>query len=161
ENCANAPLHVTLAYADAPGLPQGPNDDPATPVRVNNLDLVVTAPTGEVYHGNYFIGGVSAPGGAADSSNNLAQVIIPSPQPGRWVAHVAGTDVPVGIQGYALVVTGAIDQNACGSADFDCDGDTGTDADILAFFAALAGGFGDADFNRDGDVGTDSDIEAF
>src|SRR5256885_11981403 len=27
----------------------------------------------------------------------------------------------------------------CGSADFNCDGDVGTDADIEAFFACLAG----------------------
>jgi probable HAF family extracellular repeat protein len=55
----------------------------------------------------------------------------------------------------------------CGSADFDCDGDVGTDADIEAFFACLAGTCpappcpGTADFNGDGDVGTDADIEAF
>jgi probable HAF family extracellular repeat protein len=55
----------------------------------------------------------------------------------------------------------------CGSADFDCDGDLGTDADIEAFFACLAGNCppppctGTADFNGDGDVGTDADIEAF
>jgi hypothetical protein len=29
---------------------------------------------------------------------------------------------------------------ACGSADFNCDGDIGTDADIEAFFRVLAGG---------------------
>jgi spore coat protein A len=55
----------------------------------------------------------------------------------------------------------------CGSADFDGDGDVGTDADIEAFFACLAGSCcpscypGGADFNADGDVGTDSDIESF
>ncbi len=55
----------------------------------------------------------------------------------------------------------------CGTADFDGDGDTGTDADIEAFFACLAGNccgtcfaLG-ADFNADGDVGTDADIESF
>ena len=52
------------------------------------------------------------------------------------------------------------------SADFDRDGDTGTDADIEAFFACLAGSCcpgcpPDADFNGDGDSGTDADIEAF
>jgi probable HAF family extracellular repeat protein len=51
------------------------------------------------------------------------------------------------------------------SADFNHDGDTGTDADIEAFFACLAGNCcaacGSADFNGDGDVGTDADIEAF
>src|SRR6185436_18626440 len=53
----------------------------------------------------------------------------------------------------------------CGSADFNGDGDTGTDADIEAFFACLAGNCcascGSADFNGDGDTGTDQDIEAF
>jgi hypothetical protein len=55
----------------------------------------------------------------------------------------------------------------CGSADFNCDGDIGTDADIEAFFACLAGSCpvspcqNNADFNDDGDIGTDADIEAF
>jgi hypothetical protein len=55
----------------------------------------------------------------------------------------------------------------CGSADFNCDGDIGTDADIEAFFACLGGACppppcpSNADFNGDGDIGTDSDIEAF
>jgi hypothetical protein len=55
----------------------------------------------------------------------------------------------------------------CGTADFDGDGDVGTDADIEAFFACLAGNCcptcysGGADFDGDGDTGTDADIEAF
>jgi hypothetical protein len=31
-------------------------------------------------------------------------------------------------------------QQTCGSADFNDDGDVGTDADIAAFFRILAGG---------------------
>jgi hypothetical protein len=53
----------------------------------------------------------------------------------------------------------------CGSQDFNGDGDFGTDADIEAFFACLAGhccaACGTADFNGDGDFGTDQDIEGF
>jgi hypothetical protein len=55
----------------------------------------------------------------------------------------------------------------CGTSDFDGDGDSGTDADIEAFFACLAGNCcatcyeGGADFNADGDSGTDADIESF
>jgi hypothetical protein len=55
----------------------------------------------------------------------------------------------------------------CGSPDFNCDGDIGTDADIEAFFGCLAGNCpappcaNGADFNGDGDLGTDADIEAF
>jgi hypothetical protein len=55
----------------------------------------------------------------------------------------------------------------CGSVDFNCDGDSGTDADIEAFFACLAGSCpaspcaNTSDFNGDGDSGTDADIESF
>jgi hypothetical protein len=55
----------------------------------------------------------------------------------------------------------------CGTSDFNGDGDFGTDADIEAFFACLAGDCcptcypGGSDFNADGDFGTDADIEAF
>ncbi len=52
-----------------------------------------------------------------------------------------------------------------GHADFNHDGDLGTDADIAAFFACLAGNCctncGSVDFNGDGDLGTDADIAAF
>jgi hypothetical protein len=53
----------------------------------------------------------------------------------------------------------------CGSADFNHDDDSGTDADIESFFACLAGNCcaacDSADFNGDGDSGTDTDIESF
>ncbi len=61
----------------------------------------------------------------------------------------------------------AIYSGVCGTSDFNCDGDVGTDADIEAFFACLSGSCppppcaNSADFNGDGDVGTDQDIEAF
>jgi hypothetical protein len=64
-------------------------------------------------------------------------------------------------------VSGSVCAPPCGSADFNCDGDTGTDADIEAFFTCLAGTCpaapcpNNADFNGDGDTGTDADIEAF
>jgi hypothetical protein len=61
----------------------------------------------------------------------------------------------------------SVEGPSCGSADFNCDGDLGTDADIEAFFSCLAGNCpaapcqNSADFNGDGDLGTDGDIEAF
>ncbi|HYE61520.1 MAG TPA: hypothetical protein VD997_05960 [Phycisphaerales bacterium] len=66
--------------------------------------------------------------------------------------------------GYELrVVAGG--SNPCWTADFNGDGDTGTDQDIEAFFACLGGNCcstcGSADFNSDGDTATDQDIEAF
>ncbi len=78
-----------------------------------------------------------------------------------------GADVaPAGTPASLLRITPGTTPT-CGTADFDGDGDTGTDADIEAFFACLAGSccatcwqLG-ADFNGDGDVGTDADIESF
>jgi hypothetical protein len=64
-----------------------------------------------------------------------------------------------------VLVTGG--GSHCESADFNCDGDTGTDLDIETFFACVAGTCppppctNTADFNGDGDVATDADIEAF
>jgi glucose/arabinose dehydrogenase len=68
---------------------------------------------------------------------------------------------------YKLVPVGAADQCNCGSADYNGDGDYGTDQDIEVFFRCLAGDcplhcdIWCTDFNGDGDYGTDQDIEAF
>jgi hypothetical protein len=95
---------------------------------------------------------------------------------GVSLAEWANTTIE-GMSGDATVLVGYGDHNGqrraflirlrptCGSADYNHDGDVGTDADIDAFFACLAGtccaACGPADFNGDGDVGTDADIEAF
>jgi beta-glucanase (GH16 family) len=102
--------------------------------------------------------------------------------PDQWRAVVTTATAPAGTataravliftQGPALAA-GAVwwddmsftYQTPCGSADFNGDGDLGTDADIEAFFACLSGNCcatcGSADFNGNGDLGTDADIEAF
>jgi len=57
--------------------------------------------------------------------------------------------------------------STCGTSDFNGDSDFGTDQDIEAFFACLAGHCcptcnpNASDFNGDGDYGTDQDIESF
>jgi hypothetical protein len=83
------------------------------------------------------------------------------------IVQTAGVSSPGGSGEVAQFVVVSQGGPPCGSADFDCDGDTGTDADIEAFFACLAGNCpappcgSTADFNGDGDTGTDADIEAF
>jgi hypothetical protein len=78
-----------------------------------------------------------------------------------------GSSAGAGTGPYLIRLTGAcfIGGPTCGTNDFNGDGDIGTDADIEAFFACLAGNCcatcGSADFNGDGDLGTDADIEAF
>jgi hypothetical protein len=93
----------------------------------------------------------------ADASGPVLSLAAPMPSDAGW---------------YDCVVS-----NSCGTlasdqvrltvntADFNNDGDAGTDGDIEAFFACLAGNCcpacDSADFNGDGDVATDADIEAF
>jgi len=84
----------------------------------------------------------------------------------RFTAEDIGTGSLVEAAIDDLRIVGVIcSDSVCGSADFNGDGDIGTDIDIEAFFACLGGSCcptcGSADFNGDGDVGTDLDIEAF
>ena len=133
--------------------------------------------------------GVSSSGGGHNGPNLSPVVVLTPPYPPQyWIPSAVGdsitwrgssaTNVPAGqMMWSALFAVNGSYPNfevavscggpACGSADFNCDGDTGTDADIEAFFACLAGNCppppctSNADFNGDGDSATDADIEAF
>lgn len=106
---------VTLAYHDAPAQVN------ASFAPVNDLDLVVIDPAGTAYYGNNFASGVSAPGGSRDSINNLEQVLISAPAPGRWTVRVEGTAVNTGTQGFALAISGGVALYTC-PADYNQDG---------------------------------------
>ncbi len=85
------PFKVTLAWSDAPGAVG------ANPALVNNLDLVVDH-SGDTYYGNQFSGGWSAPGGSADSINNLENVYVQYPGGSAIITvlatNIAGDGVP-------------------------------------------------------------------
>jgi aminopeptidase N len=98
---------------------------------------------------------------------NSGGLLLDGETPGT--ALVQSTVLPSGngIAGGTATWTFTVLSPACATSDFDGDGDAGTDADIEAFFACLAGSccptcwhLG-ADFDADGDSGTDADIEAF
>ncbi len=107
------PLKITLVWTDAPAAVM------ATFTPINNLDLVVTSPTANVYRGNVFSGTQSTTGGTADTVNNAEQVHRTSPESGVWQIDVVGSAVNVGAQGYALVVSGDVD---CLKGDVNGDG---------------------------------------
>lgn len=107
-----APLKITLVFTEPPAAINASN-----PV-INNLDLEVTAPGGEVYRGNWFSGGQSTTGGSADAKNNVERIILSSPAAGGYIVTIKGTAVNQGTQGYALVINGDI--------NFDCN-DNGVD----------------------------------
>jgi hypothetical protein len=108
------PLKFTLAWTDYPG-------SPAVSVQlVNDLNLKVTDPNGNIYLGNVFTSynpGYSTIGGAPDN-RNVEEVILLLPDnnkfpTGTYTVDVIGYNVPNGeaetyAQPFALVVTGGI-----------------------------------------------------
>ncbi|MCP4592756.1 MAG: S8 family serine peptidase [bacterium] len=118
------PLKITLVFTDPPGTVGA-----ADPV-VNDLDLVVTGPLsagslGDSYFGNNFSAGQSAAGGARDDRNNVEQIHLLAPGPGVYTLEIQGTAVNQGKQGYALVVSGAVEAVAppLGNGDHNFDSD--------------------------------------
>jgi hypothetical protein len=95
------PFEVTLAWTDYPAIAA------ANPTIVNDLDLLVTGPTG-TYYGNEFVSGQSVTGGSADRINTLENMLLSTPTPGLWKITVTSFSVPNGPQPFALVVTGDI-----------------------------------------------------
>jgi hypothetical protein len=145
-------LRVTMVYADVPA------EVNASFTPVNDLDLVVTSPAGDVYRGNNFSGGFSFAGGAADNRNNTEQVHLAGPSPGRWRVQVVGAAVNAETQGFAIVVTGAVSEAPC-IGDFNRDG--GADGtDVEAFFVAWENGEDAADLDENGGV-DGGDVETF
>jgi subtilisin family serine protease len=98
-NDLSVPLGFTLAWTDYPGSPS------VYPNLVNDLDLVITSPSGATYYGNSRDG---QPGGAPDRVNNVERLVIAQPEPGRYAIRVRAFNVPRGPQDFALVYSGGL-----------------------------------------------------
>lgn len=92
------PVRVTLVWTDYPALPA------AAKQLVNDLDLEITAPDGQVYRGNVLSNSWSATGGSADRLNNVECIYLPASQAGGYQVRVRGHNVPMSSQNYALLV---------------------------------------------------------
>lgn len=109
---SGAPLAIALVWTDMPG-----EEDAEHPL-VNDLDLLLTSPSGTVYRGNVFAGRWSAPdpGTERDSDNNVELIRVDNPETGTWSAAVVGVDVPVfpaGSQGQDFAVAISGDAGPC------------------------------------------------
>ncbi len=96
------PFKVTLVWTE-PAAAAG-----AVFAAINNLNLTVTSPTGQVFKGNVFTSGQSSIGGSYDDRNNVEQVLVTSPGVGAWTIRVDAAAVNTGPQGYSYAVTGDI-----------------------------------------------------
>jgi len=98
-------------------------------------------------------------GGSFDGAEHAADGAGAASPVAGWIGSGQGGSYHILLSGVCFIGP------ACGSADFNHDGDSGTDADIEDFFRCIAGNCcatcDSADFNGDGDVATDADIESF
>ncbi|AZR74573.1 hypothetical protein BBF96_14960 [Anoxybacter fermentans] len=91
------PLRITLVWTDYPGSTS------ASKALVNDLDLVVTSPSGIVYYGNDF---TSPYNSEFDRVNNVENVWIDNPEVGIYTIEIRGYNVPQGPQPFALFASG-------------------------------------------------------
>jgi hypothetical protein len=117
-------LKITLGWSDYPGLP------PAGGPLVNNLDLTVTGPDGSVHLGNDissndFHGLPELPAGGLDVINPWEVVYLANPQPGEYSVSVTAENIastvldPSRKQGFALVVTGDLQDQTRAEIEYD------------------------------------------
>jgi len=138
-----------------------------TQANTGKVGLIVKGKQGGEQRGYTYIGGSIFQSDRAGETISAAQLQAAAASGSELTYTVvpAGTQTRMGIDRDSDSVLDGDEAPPCGSADFDGDGDTGTDADIEAFFACMGGNCcgtcGSADFNADGDTGTDLDIEAF
>jgi len=149
-NSTSEQLRLTMAFTDKEGGVS------ASFAPVNDLDLEVVSPSGSIYKGNNFSGGVSAAGGSADAINNLEQVHVNSPETGVWTARVIASAVnSAEDQGFALVISGDVEEASIDPCDADINNDGVIDtADLGSLIGSFGGGAGPADINGDGVVDT-------
>ncbi|MFQ5413495.1 MAG: S8 family serine peptidase, partial [Phycisphaerae bacterium] len=95
-------LRITLAWDDVPGTPN------VSPALVNDLDLVVTSPSGvQAFPWTLDPASPGAPAvrTQADHVNNMEQVVVDNPEVGSWSVQVVGFNVPQGPQPFSVCVT--------------------------------------------------------
>lgn len=119
------PLKITMAYTDRESTPN------TSPTLVNNLDLVVYDPLGNLYMGNVFRNGWSVPGVfAPDKINNVECVYIKNPVVGKYRIEVLAINIPMDSipstpsvdQDFAIAIIGGVDATLYYSAvEFEKD----------------------------------------
>lgn len=124
-------LKITMVYPDPPGTSS------AALHRINDVDLRVTSPGGDLYHGNQGLrsGPYSTPGGSPNTVDTVENVFVDNPEAGSWTVEVEAVEVnqdaviasPEPDVTFALVVTGAALGGECGNdikePGEECDGD--------------------------------------
>lgn len=122
-------LKVVLCWTDPPASLL------SSKTLVNDLDLKVVSPSGQIYYGNNFQNGFSVAEGNPDSKNNLEMFYLENCEDGIWQIKVIGSDIKGTIdypysdrQGFALTIVkeyGDAPQNAPSNITLSDSGNMG------------------------------------
>jgi len=105
-NSDDRSFRVAVVWTDAP--PELSADKQL----INNLDLEVISPSGQLYYGNNFNNdNYSKLNGNPDEINVVEMVHLESPSTGTWTVCIKGTEIPQGPQPYAIVITGDMEHH--------------------------------------------------
>ncbi|GAA4701950.1 S8 family serine peptidase [Brevibacillus fulvus] len=94
------PFLATLVWTDYPASPA------ARRALVNDLNLKITAPSGQVYNGNDFFDDDTDDD--VDNKNNVEEVWIDNPEKGTYQVTVEAYNIPMGPQPFALSTNGKL-----------------------------------------------------
>ena len=92
---ASGRLSVTLCWADYPSSESNPS-------LINDLDLVVTLPSGSSVQGNSHLSGISTP----DRKNNVERVLIENAAAGSYSVVISTYKLVKGPQSFSVVASG-------------------------------------------------------
>ncbi len=105
-NSDDRSFRVAVVWTDAP--PELSADKQL----VNNLNLEVISPSGQLYYGNNFNNdNYSKLNGNPDEINVVEIVHLETPSTGTWTVCIKGTEIPQGPQPYAIVITGDMEHH--------------------------------------------------
>jgi subtilisin family serine protease/uncharacterized membrane protein len=127
-------LKIFLVWTDEDGSPQ------AAKALVNDIDLKVRSPSGDLYNGNRFYLGESIPGGGADDTNNVEAVALKYPDIGEWQVTISGKNVPEGPQDFALIISGPVWEDMLDIASYNLEsvkGDNVFDGEMVGLNCSI------------------------
>lgn len=127
-NGSTEPLKITLVWTDKEASASVGSGNPV----INDLDLEVVTPSSTLYLGNQITNGISTVGGTKDAKNNVEMVMLNSPPLGQWTVRVKAAAVNFGLQGFALVVTGDVSDQAAAPILNSITPDSGESGSIVA-----------------------------
>ncbi len=155
-------LKITMVYPDPPGTVS------ASLHRINDVNLKVTSPGGDVYHGNVGldVGNYSTAGGSPDGVDTVENVFVQNPEFGTWRVEIEAVEInqdaylstPEDDVAFALVVTGGTGAICpAPAADFTIAPAPARVGDAVVFDATVSGGAGGPydyrwDFDDDGAI---------